>query len=41
MKDPNPDDYDNIERFKLFYDITDSVKLKFIDYITWRDIISK
>ena len=39
MKHPYPHDETNTERFKMFYDIDDSVKLKFIDYKDWRVII--
>lgn len=41
MKHPYPHDETNTERFKMFYDIDDSVELKFIDYLEWHDIINK
>ena len=41
MKNPYPHDETNTERFKMFYDIDDSVELKFIDYLEWHDIINK
>ena len=30
-----------IDKFKAFYNINENVKLKFIDYLEWHDIINK
>lgn len=41
MKDPNPMDNTNLKRFKMFYNIKNAVKVKFVDYKEWCDIIKK
>lgn len=41
MKHPYPHDEENMKKFKAFYNINENVKLKFIDYLEWHDIINK
>lgn len=41
MKHPYPHNAENMKRFKLYYNIPDNIKINFIDYKEWHDIINK
>lgn len=41
MKHPYPHDEENMKKFKAFYNINENVKIKFVDYSCWHDIINK
>ena len=39
MKHPYPHNEENMERFKLYYEIPKDVQIKIVDYKTWHDMV--